>query len=281
MAVAARERKAKSKARLANLFAVGDEIDQMMQRHWRAFFQDSPAFFQQSYATYLKAPGQRHVHEKGTRGATVLQWQSIDEMRQCHLLPSRSSPPHKDKHQEKKEKEKKGNNKKRILVRCIYVAHDTLTPDSNPELHKAIQTYDPETSFVVAMWCAKPAVAQVNIIHRDARNFIDQSAKKENVLVVAENVLDKTETNEILITMTCCLPGCKVKSSDHKLKLCARCRTVMYCSSTCQRADWKRHKSVCMCYLVPSPSPSPSPCPTVSVPTASVPTTSEQEDGID
>ena len=269
MAVAARERKAKSKARLANLFAVGDEIDQMMQRHWRAFFQDSPAFFQQSYVTYLKAPGQRRVHEKGTRGATVLQWQSIDEMRQCHLLPS-----HKHKYKE----EKKGNNKKRLLVRCIYVAHDTLTPDSNPELHKALQNYDPETSFVVAMWCAKPAVAQVNIIHRDARNFIDQSAKKENVLVVAENVLDKTKTEEVLITVTCCLPGCKVKSSDQTLKLCARCRTVMYCSSTCQRADWKRHKSVCMCYLssVVVPSPTPSPCPTVSVPTASV-----QEDGID
>ncbi|KAK0443908.1 uncharacterized protein EV420DRAFT_1575331 [Desarmillaria tabescens] len=29
------------------------------------------------------------------------------------------------------------------------------------------------------------------------------------------------------------------------LRLCARCRTVSYCSALCQKSDWKRHKVVC------------------------------------
>merc|ERR1712126_21231 len=30
-----------------------------------------------------------------------------------------------------------------------------------------------------------------------------------------------------------------------KLKLCSRCKLVRYCSTKCQREDWKRHKSEC------------------------------------
>ena len=29
------------------------------------------------------------------------------------------------------------------------------------------------------------------------------------------------------------------------LKTCARCRSVMYCSPDCQKADWKRHRGDC------------------------------------
>jgi len=34
-------------------------------------------------------------------------------------------------------------------------------------------------------------------------------------------------------------------ASGHKLKSCTACRTTLYCSSKCQKADWKQHKLVC------------------------------------
>ena len=34
------------------------------------------------------------------------------------------------------------------------------------------------------------------------------------------------------------------KSTDN-LKQCARCKTVSYCSTLCQKADWNTHKSTC------------------------------------
>ncbi|KAJ7704164.1 hypothetical protein B0H16DRAFT_1747739 [Mycena metata] len=41
---------------------------------------------------------------------------------------------------------------------------------------------------------------------------------------------------------SCDLRGCK---NHEKLEKCARCRTAMYCSRECQKADWARHKPYC------------------------------------
>jgi hypothetical protein len=30
------------------------------------------------------------------------------------------------------------------------------------------------------------------------------------------------------------------------LRACSRCKAIMYCSQACQRADWRRHKRVCV-----------------------------------
>ncbi|KAJ7242003.1 hypothetical protein C8J57DRAFT_70726 [Mycena rebaudengoi] len=45
----------------------------------------------------------------------------------------------------------------------------------------------------------------------------------------------------------CCSPTCSEtsESSNQKLRYCGRCRVVRYCSDTCQKAAWKRHKTVC------------------------------------
>jgi hypothetical protein len=34
-------------------------------------------------------------------------------------------------------------------------------------------------------------------------------------------------------------------AKDKKFSRCARCRTALYCNSTCQKADWKTHKNDC------------------------------------
>lgn len=41
------------------------------------------------------------------------------------------------------------------------------------------------------------------------------------------------------------LSACASCASTQNLKHCARCKTVAYCSPTCQRAHWHDHKSAC------------------------------------
>ncbi|KAF8188938.1 hypothetical protein K438DRAFT_1972124 [Mycena galopus ATCC 62051] len=45
---------------------------------------------------------------------------------------------------------------------------------------------------------------------------------------------------------TCALPECtNSKSKGASMRLCAQCKLAYYCSSDCQRNDWKRHKLLC------------------------------------
>jgi ankyrin repeat protein len=41
-----------------------------------------------------------------------------------------------------------------------------------------------------------------------------------------------------------CCANCK--TSDIKLSACSKCHAVSYCSTACQRADWRRHKPACI-----------------------------------
>ena len=41
-----------------------------------------------------------------------------------------------------------------------------------------------------------------------------------------------------------CCAHCEKSRAD--LKRCSRCHTTNYCSSDCQRSDWKRHKVACI-----------------------------------
>ncbi|KAJ6618763.1 hypothetical protein B0H10DRAFT_2029060 [Mycena sp. CBHHK59/15] len=45
----------------------------------------------------------------------------------------------------------------------------------------------------------------------------------------------------------CCNAACAEtsESSSQKLRYCARCRVMRYCSGTCQKTAWKYHKTVC------------------------------------
>lgn len=39
--------------------------------------------------------------------------------------------------------------------------------------------------------------------------------------------------------------GCRTVSCEEKLPVCAKCKTVRYCSSACQRLHWAEHRQVC------------------------------------
>jgi len=62
-----------------------------------------------------------------------------------------------------------------------------------------------------------------------------------NEVEVAEISNQKLKVEELRCTM------CKVASSPIiEVKRCGGCRSVAYCSKTCQTADWSRHKPVCV-----------------------------------
>lgn len=55
------------------------------------------------------------------------------------------------------------------------------------------------------------------------------------------------------------LNACASCASTESLKQCARCKTIAYCSTTCQRAHWQTHKPSCHFQVVlPPASPSPT-----------------------
>jgi hypothetical protein len=49
------------------------------------------------------------------------------------------------------------------------------------------------------------------------------------------------------------LIACASCESTQNLKQCARCTTVSYCSTTCQRAHWQSHKPSCHFRVVQPP----------------------------
>lgn len=57
------------------------------------------------------------------------------------------------------------------------------------------------------------------------------------------------------------LNACASCASNQNLKQCRRCKTVVYCSVTCQKAHWQTHKRSCH-FSVVLPSESPAKVPT-------------------
>ncbi|KAJ7741182.1 hypothetical protein DFH07DRAFT_1064039 [Mycena maculata] len=64
---------------------------------------------------------------------------------------------------------------------------------------------------------------------------------KAGVIAAEGTTADEFGSNK-LTTRTCDLRDCK---NYEKLNKCARCRTAMYCSRECQKADWAHHKAFC------------------------------------
>ena len=59
--------------------------------------------------------------------------------------------------------------------------------------------------------------------------------------------LHAKRTIDNLITVRCCSPSCMAVLDLKQYKcMCSACKQVRYCTRECQRADWKRHKPMCL-----------------------------------
>ncbi|KIM71900.1 hypothetical protein PILCRDRAFT_16617 [Piloderma croceum F 1598] len=59
------------------------------------------------------------------------------------------------------------------------------------------------------------------------------------------DVFDRKEIDREKVS-DCTLLACQVRRSGIKLKRCTGCLEVFYCSTTCQKLDWKNHKAQCL-----------------------------------
>ncbi|KAL2195570.1 hypothetical protein P885DRAFT_70208 [Corynascus similis CBS 632.67] len=75
------------------------------------------------------------------------------------------------------------------------------------------------------------------------------NAVVEDVMTDVETLglkLDREEEGKGDWVTGCRNCGREKSREGGELKACAKCRKVMYCGRTCQRADWKRHKKDCI-----------------------------------
>ena len=111
-----------------------------------------------------------------------------------------------------------------------------------PLLEDAVKADEPgrdNTAFVDARDLMRGTYTEeaINSLNRDVSAMCPNMQPIKNVKGIT---MPKVALN------VCARPGCgKVKSPECPLKQCARCRTVAYCSATCQREHWKRHKKAC------------------------------------
>eukprot|EP01006_Ploeotia_vitrea_P035394 TRINITY_DN65873_c5_g5_i1.p1 TRINITY_DN65873_c5_g5~~TRINITY_DN65873_c5_g5_i1.p1 ORF type:complete len:412 (-),score=174.37 TRINITY_DN65873_c5_g5_i1:788-2023(-) len=50
----------------------------------------------------------------------------------------------------------------------------------------------------------------------------------------------------MVLVFACCGAECEESSQSATLKRCSACTAAYYCTSDCQRGDWRRHKPVCV-----------------------------------
>eukprot|EP01080_Neovahlkampfia_damariscottae_P002753 gene2753-4161_t len=76
----------------------------------------------------------------------------------------------------------------------------------------------------------------------EATGIMDAIRSREFREQLDENIIEKI-TNEYLYSCNCCD---KKEDVDVKFLVCSRCKSTRYCSNSCQKNDWSKHKLNCV-----------------------------------
>ena len=76
--------------------------------------------------------------------------------------------------------------------------------------------------------------------------------KRSQTLIVGAKVVTARELVDSFCTEHTCYvhllvlpPKCRACRNTQHLKMCSSCKTVWYCSASCQQSDWKKHRPEC------------------------------------
>jgi hypothetical protein len=112
-------------------------------------------------------------------------------------------------------------------------------------LRTGIELWRHQRSTVALAERLAEALKQLNL--HGANNADDEARSEQNL---EKNIADLTAAEAAAsapeLLRRCALASCSVKEAhvSHFSK-CAACKTVVYCSKTCQLADWPAHKKAC------------------------------------
>merc|ERR1719186_2393660 len=119
-------------------------------------------------------------------------------------------------------------------------SNSALIIELEPEIKDDIKHANPK---VIAV-----AGDQMRFWMKDGKNFIPKFAAEINkafdmdgLLKMEEMAKQRSETAEV---DTRAPPECAVCQKE-AMKRCGACQLRWYCSATCQKGDWKKHKKLC------------------------------------
>lgn len=122
----------------------------------------------------------------------------------------------------------------KILIKNVSekIKEAKKATDSKPITNPTSSSSSPSSSFS----CSSPKISQESLASMRAQQW---EAEKAGMAAGYEKLANKT----------CCAKCNKyrpISSKDSTLKKCSKCMKIYYCSTDCQRADWKRHKLECI-----------------------------------
>ncbi len=98
-----------------------------------------------------------------------------------------------------------------------------------------INTYDPATEFVMTCWFDDPICLESKVVKCTTITTPEQKAHRGAPSVIGHNP-------------KACMNNTCSATADTELKTypCAGCRREFYCSKSCQRTAWPRHRQYCL-----------------------------------
>jgi hypothetical protein len=143
------------------------------------------------------------------------------------------------------------NDKKAVVLQVAHVndaasrarVRDSFSETDPKELFRILRSM---TVCGLSSFCVGAAA---NL--RQGRAFINEVDDAKRFIVF--RIIAWADEPNASQHVTCCLgvgSGCKVCSASNAvtLKVCSACRSSYYCTTACQHADWKAHKTRCRAF---------------------------------